>query len=55
MEVAARFLHEEERTDAVVLVVALCVAAAAEGNHKHLVSKATVHCLPCEPRTMHES
>lgn len=31
------------------LVVALCVAAA-EGNLKHLVSKATVHCVcPVNP------
>lgn len=31
------------------LVVALCVAAA-EGNLKHLVSKATVHCVcPVSP------
>lgn len=44
VKVAARFLYEEEQTDAVFfLVVALCVAAAAEGNLKHLVSKATVH------------
>lgn len=44
VEVAARFLYEEEQTDAVFLVVALGVAAA-EGNLKHLVSKATVHCV----------
>ena len=31
------------------LIVALCVAAA-EGNFKHLVSKATVHCVcPVNP------
>lgn len=32
------------------LVVALCVAAAAGGNLKHLVSKATVHFVcPVKP------
>lgn len=31
-------------------MVALCVAAAEEGNLKHLVSKATVHCVcPASP------
>lgn len=53
VEVAARFLYEEEQTDAqfLVLVVALCVAAA-QGNLKHLVSKATVHCVcPVNPQT----
>lgn len=48
VEVAARFLYEEQ-TGAVCLVVAFGVAAA-EGNLKHLVSKATVHCVcPVNP------